>query len=71
MEVMSWIGRIARRLVQLYASPVDGRAFVAVNERGEDVMSGEICRRNNGKHETRRGGQSVQLPDWVLNKIKK
>ena len=71
MEVMSWIGRIARRLVQLYASPVDGRAFVAVNERGEDVISGEICRRNNGKHETRRGGQSVQLPDWVLNKIKR
>ena len=58
-------------LFSCYASPVDGRAFVAVNERGEDVISGEICRRNNGKHGTGRGGQSAQLPDWVLNKIKR
>ena len=45
---------------------------MAVDETGEDVMSDKICRRNNGKQERRRrGGPSVQLPDWVMNKIKR
>ena len=43
---------------------------MTVDER-EDIMSDEICRRNNGKQGRRRGGRSVQLPDWVLNKIKR
>ena len=30
-----------------------------------------ICRRCNGKQQRRRGGRRVQLPDWVMNKIKK
>ena len=45
---------------------------MAVDETGEAVMSDKICRRNNGKQERRRrGGPSVQLPDWVMNKIKR
>ena len=44
---------------------------MTVDERGEDVMSDEICRRCNAKQERkRRGGRGVQLPDWVMNKIK-
>ena len=54
------------------ASPLEVYVFVAVDERGEDVVSDEICRRNNGKLERwRRGGRSAQLPDWVMNKIKR
>ena len=38
-----------------------------VDERGERVMSDEICRRCNGKqHGRRRGGRSVQLPDSFM-----
>ena len=48
-----------------HASPLEVYVFVAVDERGEDAMSDEICRRYNG------GGRSVQLPDWVMNKIKR
>ena len=40
---------------------------MAVDERGEDVMSDEICRRRNRKQtRRRRGGRSVQLLDWVI-----
>ena len=54
------------------ASPLEVCVFVAVDERSEDVMSDEICRRCNGKQQSRRrGGRSVQLPDWVMNKIKR
>ena len=58
-------------LFSRHASPLEVDVFVAVDERGEDVMSDEICRRCNGKQQRRRGGQSVQLPDWVMNKIKR
>ena len=59
-------------LFSRHASPLELYVFVAVDERGEDVMSDEICRRCNGKqHRRRRGGRSVQLPDWVMNKIKR
>ena len=52
-------------------SPLEGCVFVAVDERCEDVMSDEICRRYNGKLERRRrGGRCVQLLDWVMDKIK-
>ena len=45
---------------------------MAVDETSEDVVSDEICRRCNGKQQRRRhGGQSMQLPDWVMNKIKR
>ena len=38
-----------------------------VDERGEDVMSDEICRRRNRKRQRRRrGGLSVQLPNWCM-----
>ena len=44
---------------------------MAVDEIGEDVMSDEIFRRNNGKQQrSRRGGRSVQRLDWLMNKIK-
>ena len=36
------------------------------------VMSDEICRRCSGKQRRRRrGGWSAQLPDWIMNKIKR
>ena len=53
------------------AGPLEVSVFVVVDERGEDVMSDDICHRCNGKQERRRGGQNVQLPDWVTNKIKR
>ena len=40
---------------------------MTVDERGEDVMSDEICRRCNAKQERRRGGRGAQLPDWVIS----
>ena len=41
--------------------------FVAVDERGEDVMSDEVYRPCNGKQQRRRrGGRSVQLLDWCI-----
>ena len=43
-----------------------------VDERGEDVMSDEICRRRDRKQQKRtRSGRSAQLPDWFMDKIKK
>ena len=60
-----------RQKVLRQERPLEGYVFVAVDETGEDVMSDEICRRNNGKQKRMRGGRSVQLPDWVLNKIKR
>ena len=55
-----------------HASPLEACVFVAVNERGEDVVSDKICRRCNGTQQRRRrAGRSVQLPDWVMNKIKR
>ena len=56
-------------LFSRHASPLEVYVFVAVDERGEDVMSDEICRRCNGKQQN--GGRRVQLPDWVVNKTKR
>ena len=54
------------------ASPLEVYVFVAVDERGEDVVSDGICDRCNGKLPRRgRGGRNVQLPDKVMNKIKR
>ena len=59
-------------LFSRHASPLEACVFVAVNERGEDVVSDKICRRCNGTQQRRRrAGRSVQLPDWVMNKIKR
>ena len=42
-----------------------------VDERVEYVMPDDICLRCNEKQQKRRrGGQSVQLPDWVMNHLK-
>ena len=38
-------------LFSRHASPLEVCVFVAVDERGEDVMSDEICRRCNGKQQ--------------------
>ena len=38
------------------ASPLEHYVFVAVDERGDDVMSDEICRRCNEKQRRRRIG---------------
>ena len=54
-------------LFSRHASPLEVYAFVAVDERGEDIMPDEIWRRCNGKQQKRRrGGPSVQLPDWFM-----
>ena len=58
-------------LCSCHASPFEVCVLVAVDERGEDEFSEEICRRCNGKRQRRCGGRSVQLPDWVVNKIKR
>ena len=45
---------------------------MAVDERSKNVVFDEICGRCNGKQQKRRrGGRRVQLPDWVMNKIKR
>ena len=54
-------------LFSRHASPLEVYVFVAVDERGEHALSDEICRRCNGKQQgRRRGGRSVQLPDWFM-----
>ena len=58
-------------LFSRHTSPLEVYVFVAVDERGEDVLSDEIRRRCNGTQQRRRGGRSVQLPDWAMNKIKR
>ena len=50
-------------LFSRHASLLEVYVSVAVDERGEDVMSDEICRRCNGKQQRRRGGRSGQLPE--------
>ena len=61
-------GDLFRRLA--INRPLHVCIFVAVDERGEDVMSDEIFHRCNGKQQLRRGGRNVKLQDWVLNSIK-
>ena len=59
-------------LFSRHDSPVEVCVFVAVDERGEYVMSDEICRRCDRKQQRRRrGGGRVVFPDWVMNKIKR
>ena len=58
-------------LFSRHASPLEVYVFVAVDERGEDVVSDETCHLCNGKQRRRRGGRNVQLPDRVMNKIKR
>ena len=67
--LLSCIDWIARRDVQssCYRSPLEVYAFVVVGERGEHVMSDEICCRCNGKQQGRRRGvRIVQLPDSFM-----
>ena len=54
------LGELHADLFSRHASPLEVCVFVAVEERGEDVISDEICRRCNGKQQRRRrGGLSV------------
>ena len=49
------------------ASPLKGYVFVVVYDRGGCVLSDDISRRCNGKQQRRRrGGRSVQPPDWFM-----
>ena len=63
---------IARRLVQSPCQFFRSLCFCGGRlKRGEDVMPDEICCRCNEKQQRkRRGGKSVQLPDWVMNESK-
>ena len=54
-------------LFSRHASPLEVYVFVVVDEKGEHVMSDEICRRCNGKQQgRRRGGRIVQLPNSFM-----
>ena len=54
-------------LFSRHASPLEVYVLVAVDDRGDDVMSDEIyCRCNGQQQRRRRGGRSVQLPGWVM-----
>ena len=54
-------------LFSRHANAVDVYVFVTVDERGEDIVSDEICCRCNGKQPGMgRSGRSVQLPDWFM-----
>ena len=44
-----------------HASHLENYVFVGVDERGEDIVSDEICRRNYRKQKRRRGGRSETL----------
>ena len=44
-----------------HASHLENYVFVGVDERGEDIVSDEICRRNYRKQKRRRGGRSATL----------
>ena len=53
-------------------SPLEGYVFVAVDERGEDVKSDEICCRYNGKQEKKETWRPESAaPKLVINKIKR
>ena len=55
-------------LFSRHAVPLEGYVFVVVDDRGEDVLSNEICRRCNRKQQRRRrGGRTVQPPDWFVH----
>ena len=55
-------------LFSRHDSPVEVCVFVAVDERGEYVMSDEICRRCNGKQQRRkRGGRILTQLDHTRN----
>ena len=61
-----------RNCTSQHASPLEVCVFLAVEDRAQHVVSDEISRRCNGiQQRSRRGGRSVQLPDWVMNKIKR
>ena len=59
-------------LLSRYASPIEICVFAAVDERGEDVISDNLCCLCSGTQQRRkRGDRSAQLPDSVINKNKK
>ena len=47
-------------LFRRYVSSLEVYVFVAVDERGKDVMFDEICRRCNGKQQGRKRGAEVR-----------
>ena len=54
-----------------HVRPLVVHVFVAVAERGDDVMSDEICHRCNGKQQGGVAAEMCSSQDWVMNKIKK
>ena len=54
-------------LFSCHASSLGTFVFVVVDERGQPVMSDEICRQCNGQQQGRGpGGRSAQLPDSLM-----
>ena len=45
-------------LFSRHASPLQVCVFIAVDKKGQDIMSDEICRRRNRKQQLRIRGQS-------------
>ena len=63
LESMWALAELYADLFSRHAIPSKVYVFVAVDDRSED----EICRRCNGKQlRRRRGGRSVQLPNWFM-----
>ena len=60
------LAKLHADLSSRHVSPLEVYAFVAVDDRGEDVLSDEICGRCNGKQQRRRrDGRNVQLPNGL------
>ena len=65
--LLSVLAELHADLFSRHTSPLEVCVFVAVYDRGKDVMSDEICRRCDGKQQRRRRvGGSVLLPDWLM-----
>ena len=54
-------------LFSRHASPLEVYVFVAVDERGEHVLSDEICRRCNGKQQVKAGRPKCAAPRLVYD----
>ena len=66
-SILFWLAELHGDLFSRHVGPLELYVFVAVDERGEHVMSDEICRRCNRTQQGRRcGGRSVQLPDSFM-----
>ena len=65
-SILFWLAELHGDLFSRHVGPLELYVFVAVDERGEHVMSDEICRRCNGKPQRRRVAAEVCSPQTRL-----